>query len=421
MEAWELKECGYFNLLKGRGGFTIEGSKDLHSEDRCIIGACSALKSSLPLTEVRTLCLCFDCFKEYSMETSVEVKKRLRGALLLNLGTPSEPTPSAVRAYLREFLMDPFVIDVPYLLRWVIVNLGVLPKRPISSALAYSKVWTERGSPLLFHLLDLCTKVQVGLGDRWIVKPAMRYGEPSIEKAFQEYAAQGINDITIMPLYPQYSTAATESSIQKCLELSKKILPNARIQMIPSFFDDQLFVDSFAEVATKSLQDFKYDHLLFSFHGLPERQLKKLKNLVTSQSSESTKNDCRFSEECCAEVGEQNWNCYRAQCFQSAKKIALKMGLKSDSYTVCFQSRLGRTPWIRPYTDEFYRTLPQKGIKRLGVLCPAFVSDCLETLEEVAIRGREEFISHGGEDLKLVPSLNSSETWARAVAEIIRK
>lgn len=303
--------------------------------------------------------------------------------------------------------MDPYVIDVPHPLRWLIVNGAVLPTRPASSARAYREIWTERGSPLLVHLLDLAQKVQVHLGDDWVVQPAMRYGQPSIESALRRFHDLGITDVTVFPLYPQYSLAATETSIQECRRVAQAVSSEFKLEFVGAFYRHSGFIEAFVEQARKTLQDFNYDHVLFSFHGLPERHVKK---------TDLTGEHCLNRSDCCSTISEANQNCYRAQCYQTAHAIAQQLELKLSDYTVCFQSRLGRNPWIKPYTDHLYESLPSQGVKRVAVICPAFVADCLETLEEIQIRGREEFISKGGEDLRLVPSLNSNESWARVVA-----
>lgn len=335
----------------------------------------------------------------------------VKGGVLLNLGTPTGPTPSEVRAYLKEFLMDPYVLDIPFLIRWTLVHGVILPKRPKTSAEAYQKVWTERGSPLLFHHLDLTDKVKKRIGPEWSIKAAMRYGNPSISKAIQELKNEGIKDITLFPLYPQYSLAATESSIQEFKKRLKEIHPEASLSVVDPFYQHNLFTSVFAKVAERSLKDYSYDHVLFSFHGLPERQIKKL---------DQSQAHCLAASGCCDQVRDCNSMCYRAQCFRSASLIAQEMGLRSDQYTVSFQSRLGRTPWIKPYTDELYQELPKRGLKRLAVICPAFVADCLETLEEIRIRGKEDYLRAGGEDLRLVPSLNSEDEWADSVARLIQ-
>ena len=334
-----------------------------------------------------------------------------RGVILLNLGTPEAPEAPQVRKYLKEFLMDPYVIDIPYPLRWFLVNALILPRRAESSAALYRKVWTDRGSPLLVHLLDLVTAVQTRLGpEKWLVQPAMRYGSPNIEKAIRALLAEKVTDVVVVPLYPQYSLAATESSIQECRRIAGKIAPDLNLKFIPPFYQHPRLGEAYAAVAKPVLKAHPYDHVLMSFHGLPERQVKK---------TDPSGKHCLASPGCCSVQVPANRDCYRNQCYQAARDIAGKLGLRSDQYTVCFQSRLGTTPWIKPYTDEFYRELPKKGIKRLAVLTPAFVADCLETLEEVQIRGKEEFLQNGGEDLWLVPSLNTSPLWVEVLVDLV--
>lgn len=308
--------------------------------------------------------------------------------------------------------MDPYVIDIAWPLRWFFVHALILPKRPKLSGAAYEKIWTDRGSPLRFHLEDLTEKTVKLLGDGWNVKPAMRYGEPSIKNALREFVDEGVTEVKVVPLYPQYSLAATESSIAESERLRKKFARGLKLRFQSAFYSDPGFIEAFASVAKTALQDFSHDFVLFSFHGLPERQVKK---------TDKTGAHCLSKSDCCAAIAESNRDCYRAQCFTTAKLLARALHLKPGSYDVSFQSRLGRTPWIKPYTDKLYEELPKRGIKRLAVICPAFVSDCLETLEEIAIRGREDFIRKGGEELRLVPSLNASDVWAHALAKMVVK
>jgi ferrochelatase len=338
------------------------------------------------------------------------------GFVLLNLGTPDSHQVSDVRKYLAEFLMDPLVIDIPFVARLALIYGIILPFRPKKSAAAYQKIWTERGSPLLFHLVDLGEKVKKNLNSDFQVEIAMRYGKPTLETAMKKLQTAGVKKIKVLPLYPQYSLAATESSIVKAKEIAKNLGVLDRLEILPAFYKDGRFVDSFSEIAENSLREFKYDYILFSFHGLPERHIKKTEH--------GDKSHCLATENCCETITNENRDCYRAQSFASAHAIAQKLGLtKSDygkKYSVSFQSRLGRTPWIRPYTDLVFGDLVKQGVKRLAVVCPSFVADCLETVEEIEIRGKESFISFGGEALKLVPSLNSSESWVKAVSEFAR-
>ncbi len=343
---------------------------------------------------------------------SAKLRNKSRGVILLNLGTPEDPGSHSVKKYLKEFLMDPYVLDIPYLFRWLLVHVAILPRRPALSALAYQKIWTEKGSPLLVHLLALTQRVQEKIGSEWSVQPAMRYGSPSIRSALQELKKQGLTEILVVPMYPQYSLAATESSIQECIRIGRLVDPTAKLSFIDSFYEYPLFIQAFVSIIQENLKTYSYDHLLFSFHGLPERHIQK----ASPKSA-----GCLVNSTCCDEMRWENQKCYRAQCFASARLMAGGLGVSSENYTVSFQSRLGRTPWIRPYTDVLYRELPRRGIQRLAVVCPAFVADCLETLEEIQIRGKEEYLQNGGEDLKLVPSLNSSEIWVNALCELLQR
>jgi protoporphyrin/coproporphyrin ferrochelatase len=313
--------------------------------------------------------------------------------------------------------MDPCVVDIPFLARLALIYGIILPTRPKKSAEAYKKVWTDRGSPLLFHLVDLKAKVADYLQkENFHVEAAMRYGKPNIESVLEKFKAAEVSEIQVLPLYPQYSLAATRSSVLKTQEVAKKIGLKARLNFLPAFFEDEKFIEAFAAVAKKSLAEFNHDYILFSFHGLPERQIKKVEH--------GSGTYCLANSNCCDTIREENHDCYRAQSFATAHAIAQKLGLqKSDfnkKYSVSFQSRLGRTPWIKPYTDLVFEDFVKKGVKKLAVICPSFVADCLETLEEIEIRGRDSFIAFGGSDLKLVPSLNSSDIWVQAVAHMAR-
>jgi len=336
-----------------------------------------------------------------------------KGLLLLNLGTPENFDPKSVGVYLREFLNDPYVIDIPAALRWILVNILIVPKRKKDSALLYKKIWTERGSPLLFHLRDLEQKVANQLKGEVEVRAAMRYGKPNLKEAALWFKEKEVKEILVFPLYPQYSLAATESSVQKTRSLFSEFFPTAILSFVPYFYHEPAYVEATAEISRKYLEGFSWDKVLFSFHGLPERQVKK---------TDPSRAHCLVKKNCCDEIGEEKLNrlCYRAQSYATARSVAKKLGLQEEDYFVGFQSRLKGAPWIQPYTDEFYRELPKKGVKRLAVICPSFVADCLETLEEVQMRGKEEFLENGGEDLLLIPSLNSDLTWVNAISEISR-
>ncbi len=332
------------------------------------------------------------------------------GLLLVNLGTPDEPSPPAVRRYLRQFLSDPRVLDMNPVGRALLLNLVILPLRPRLSAAAYLKIWTDRGSPLLVHGRDLVAEVKQRLGDDWQVELGMRYGQPSIAGALDRLDAR---PLVVLPLYPQYSSAATGSSLEEVFRVlgARQVVPGLSTR--EDFFAEPGFLDAFSAVAAPLLaRELAADpkaHVLMSFHGLPERQVKK---------ADPSGVHCLVKSDCCDSLGPKNRHCYRAQCFATARALATRLGLRRGAVSVSFQSRLGRTPWIRPYTDSILRDLAAREIKRLLVLCPAFVADCLETLEEIGIRGREQWKSLGGEELTLVPSLNASPAWAETVAQM---
>lgn len=324
-----------------------------------------------------------------------------RGVLLVNIGSPRYPTREAVKLYLDEFLMDPYVIDLPFLLRYPLVRWLITPKRSRSSAALYSLIWSDKGSPLIQHSFDLEKAVQTQLGEDYVVKIAMRYGVPSIATAIDHFRTQGVHKIIGLALYPQYSTAATQSAIATF----KRHARGLTITWVKPFYRSPLFLDAFAREARKTMETFPFDRVLFSFHGLPRRQLSKLSEV------------CRFGA-CCDAIRPENEHCYRAQAFHTARAIAKKLNLKTSQFEVAFQSRLNAR-WITPFTDVRFQELPGEGVRHLLVICPSFVADCLETLEEVQIRGANLFTDHGGKSLRLVPSLNTNADWVRAVCEMV--
>ncbi len=334
------------------------------------------------------------------------------GLLLLNLGTPESPAPADVRTYLREFLSDPRVLDIGALSRGLLLNLVILPFRPKTSGEAYAKIWTERGSPLLFHTKDLAVKVRNRLGPRVVVEVAMRYGNPSIAGALARFKREAVDRIVVFPLYPQYSSAATGSSIERVSEAASAFWNTPYLQFVPPFYEHPAFIDACRELARPVLDEAPWDKVLFSFHGLPERHCVK---------SDESGTHCLKSSGCCDRIVEANRNCYRAQCFATARSLASALGIPEERRIVCFQSRLGRTPWIRPYTDEVVVDLARSGTKRIVILSSAFVADCLETLEELGMRAADSFKSEGGESLRLVPSVNSTDRWADGVVTLARE
>ena len=311
------------------------------------------------------------------------------GILLINLGTPDAPTTSAVRHYLRQFLSDPKVIDIHPIARWLLVNLIIAPFRSPKSAALYQKIWTKEGSPLLIHTENLARAVGQKLGSSYAVEIGMRYGNPSIASAVRKLVEKKVEKIRVLPLFPQYAASSTGSAIEEVSRVAGKLGNIPPIETIPPFFDHPGFIRNFAGIGKPVLERIKPDQILFSFHGLPERHIQK---------------------------GDP----YQKQCFRTAELIAAELGLPSDIWKVSFQSRLGRTPWIKPYTDLLLLDLAKAGKKRIVVFCPAFVADCLETLEEIGIRNREAVIACGAETLELVPSLNSHPKWVETVCEMVR-
>src|SRR5580698_7790563 len=314
------------------------------------------------------------------------------GLLLVNLGTPDAPTTPAVRRYLHEFLSDPRVLDIGPINRALLLHLIILRTRPAKSAHAYRQIWdAERGSPLLAYSKDLAAGVQRELGERWQVELAMRYGRPSIGAALD--AMRGCERIIVLPLYPQHAASSTSTTNARVMELAAAAWDVAAIDLVPAFHADAAFLDAWAAVARPALAEARADHVLFSYHGLPERQIKK-----------SGDAQCLSAGCCDRDPGPSR--CYRSQCYATARALVARLGVAD--HTVCFQSRLGRTPWITPHTDVVLDELAGKGVKRLAVMCPAFVADCLETLEEIGLRARAQFKAAGGEELVLVPSLNAT-------------
>ncbi len=336
------------------------------------------------------------------------------GVLLINLGTPDEPEVSSVRRYLRQFLSDPRVLDIPALGRALLLNLAILPFRPKRSARAYQSIWTEKGSPLLVYTQALCRAVQAAMGDTVSVRFAMRYQNPSLEQELNRFREEGVERLIVLPLYGQYASSSTGSCLEEVYRICGSFWNVPALSVIPPFYNHPRFLESLERVSRESLGDLgQYDFFLFSFHGLPERHVLK--------SELPPGNHCLQSADCCEVIGAANRYCYRAQCVSVARNLASRLGLSREQYEIGFQSRLGRTPWIRPYTDELLVELAEKGVQRLAVLIPSFTADCLETLEEIAIRGKESFLEAGGKDLRMVPALNDHPAWVDGVVAMIRE
>lgn len=329
----------------------------------------------------------------------------MTGILLLQLGTPDEPTFFSVRRYLHEFLMDPRVIDIPWPLRALLVYGIIGPFRSPKSAEAYAQIWTERGSPLRYLSQDLAIKIQSLTQCPTAV--GMRYGQPSIETAWKQLKERGVTHIKVVPLYPQFASASYGSSLEKLWKILSQEVNTPTLSIMPPFFGEDFFIQSL-KVLAEAHQIHSYDHVILSYHGLPERQI-----LASDRDSH-----CLKSHDCCLKQPTPHW-CYRAQCYETSRQLISSLGLNSSKVTTCFQSRLGRTPWIQPFTDKVLNDLAQTSVKQVAVLCPSFTTDCLETLEEIGIRAKTEWEEKTGGKLKLLPCLNAYDSWAKALAERI--
>lgn len=331
-----------------------------------------------------------------------------KGLLLLNLGTPDSPESEDVGRYLKEFLMDKWVIDIAAPLRWFFVHALIVPKRKFASSEAYKKIWTARGSPLSNYLEDLGEQVRKII--EFPVAIGMRYGNPSVHKGFAQLMKAGCDEILVFPLYPQYAESSTRSSQEHCQNIAKVTGFSGQLKFAAPFYEHPGFIESFSENIRPLLSGAEAEHLLLSFHGLPERHIQRL---------DLSGAHCLKKSSCCEAITTVNKNCYRAQSYQTARLIARQLDLKN--YSVGFQSRLGRTPWIKPYTDILYTELAQKGVERLVVACPSFAADCLETLEEVHLRGQESFLAGGGKEFVVAPCLNAQPSWVKTVAAISKQ
>lgn len=332
------------------------------------------------------------------------------GVLLLQLGTPDSTSVGDVRRYLREFLGDPRVLDLSAIGRWLLLNLVILPFRPRRSAEAYEKIWTEDGSPLLIHSLALVDAVQDTLGHGYRVEVGMRYQSPSIESAVDRLMEAGCNRVVVMPLFPQYASASGGSALARTLEILTKRWNLPDVASVVPFYDHPGFVNAVANVTRPLLEEFRPDLVLFSYHGLPEQQIRK---------SDPSGAHCLRSVDCCASVEAVNRFCYRAHALATTRAVVSELGLQT--YATTFQSRLKSQKWIEPYTDVEIVALFEQGVRRLAVLTPSFVADCLETLEEIGIRLRKQWMELGGEDFLLVPCVNTDPVWVDAVATMIRE
>ncbi|MCK5208881.1 MAG: ferrochelatase [Cyclobacteriaceae bacterium] len=336
--------------------------------------------------------------------------KAKTGVLLVNLGTPDSPAVPDVRKYLREFLMDKRVIDIPFFSRWLLVNLIIAPFRAPKSAKVYQQLWEDRGSPLMFHGIDLKGKLGKKLGDEFAVSLGMRYQNPSISFALDELLEQHVRKIIVLPLFPQYASATTGSVVEQVMDDIKRKLVLPEIEFVSQYPDNELMIKTFAELGRKYMRKMDYDHIVFSYHGLPERQIRK----------SSIEGYCELNATCCSTYHNKNQFCYRAQCFLTSRKLAKQLNLNEDQYSVFFQSRLGKDPWIQPYAEEEIIRLAKEGKKKILIFCPSFTADCLETTVEVGNEFMELFLENGGDEWQLVESLNSHDLWVESLAGMVK-
>ncbi len=327
--------------------------------------------------------------------------------LLINLGTPDSPSTKDVRKYLFEFLNDPRVIDIPAIARFFLVNFIIVPFRAPKSAKIYKELWTKDGSPILIYGKSVQMKLQEALGEKYKVELAMRYQNPGLDDVIGEMEKKNYNKIIILPLFPQYASASSGSAIDKAMKLISKWWIIPEIKIISQFYDNERYLDTIAEQANKYYLD-EYDHILFSYHGLPIRQVDKVYE------------DGRLCEEhnCENEITEENKYCYKATCYATTRLLAERLNISEEIYTVCFQSRLDKK-WIEPFSDKVVIEQAKKGAKKLLVFSPAFVSDCLETTIEIGKEYQQLFEKHGGEKIQLVESLNDHPMWIEALKNIV--
>lgn len=330
----------------------------------------------------------------------------MKGVLLVNLGSPENPTPKDVKPYLDEFLMDERVIDTPKWLRNIIVRGIILRTRPKKSAAAYQKIWWKEGSPLIVISERFAEKVRSET--KMPVVLGMRYGSMTIKNALGELKARGVDEVLLVPLYPHYAMSSYETVVVKTMEEQQEHFPEMHLTTLPAFYKNKGYIEVLSQSIAAGLKNFDYDHILFSYHGIPERHIRK---------SDPTRFHCKIDGQCCVTNSVSHNTCYRHQCFDTTERVKAFLGLPDEKVSNSFQSRLPNDPWLKPYTDFEFERFPKEGIKKLAVITPAFVSDCLETLEEIAMEGKHQFQDAGGEDYKHIPCLNDDDAWVQVMAK----
>jgi len=331
-----------------------------------------------------------------------------KGVLFVNLGSPDSTSVKDVKKYLNEFLMDERVIDIAYWKRFLLIKGIILNTRPKKSAEAYKKIWWKEGSPLV--VISERFKEKIAKKMNIPVALGMRYGSMNIKKAIHELRDQGVDEILMVPLYPHYAMSSYETVVIKAEQIISDFFPDIKMDAFPVFYNNNDYIKVMSENLKRHLKGFDYDHILFSYHGIPERHILK---------SDTTQSHCKIDGSCCETASVAHKTCYRHQCFETTKAIVEYLKLKDGMYSNSFQSRLLKDPWLKPYTDFELELLPSKGVKNLAVITPAFVTDCLETLEEIAMEGKTEFLKSGGENFKYIPCLNENDDWVDTMCQWI--
>ncbi|SFD35101.1 ferrochelatase [Algibacter lectus] len=331
-----------------------------------------------------------------------------KGILLVNLGSPESPEPKDVKKYLGEFLMDERVIDIPYIARAALVKGVILKTRPKASAAAYKKIWWEEGSPLIVLSERLQNKIQKQV--EYPVALAMRYGSMTIKKGLQELVDKGVEEVLLFPLYPQFAMATTETITVLAEELRQEFFPSLKIESVPAFYNKADYIEVLSNSIKRHLEGKKYDHVLFSYHGVPERHIRK---------SDVTQSHCKIDKSCCVTPSKAHEYCYKHQCLEVTRLVGERLQFKKGAFSTSFQSRLGFDPWLQPYTDRTIERLGKSGVENMAIITPAFISDCLETLEEIAMEGQEIFHEMGGKDFTTVPCLNDDDEFVALLSKWI--
>jgi ferrochelatase len=334
-----------------------------------------------------------------------------RAVLLVNLGSPNSTRVGDVRRYLREFLGDERVLDLPAPARWLLLEGIILRTRPKKSAHAYEQIWTKDGSPLILTSRRVQAKLAAQLGPDTPVYLAMRYGQPSIASILTQMVADGVKEVLLFPQYPHYAMSSWETVVVKVYEEAARLAPDLRVECVQPFYGDADYIEALHTVAAPFLAQ-PHDYVLFSYHGIPERHLRK---------ADSSKGHCTVVKDCCTTCSPVHATCYRAQCLATTRALVARAGISAEKHSVSFQSRLAGEPWLTPFTDHELVRLAQAGRKRLLILCPAFVADCLETIEEISGEGKETFLGAGGESFTQIPCLNDHQAFVDFLASRVRR